>query len=51
MDTMLTRVEGAAADLDDIIMVGWSNEELTEWVGNFLTCIQDFGFYFWQEKR
>ena len=50
MDTMLTGVEGTAAYLDDIIIVGQSNQELTERISRVLTCIQDFGFQLWPEK-
>ena len=39
MDTMLTNVEGTAAYLDDIIIVGQSNQELTERISRVLTCI------------
>ena len=44
MDTMLTGVEGTAAYVDDIIIVGQSNQELTERISRVLTCIQDVGF-------
>ena len=50
MDTMLTGVEGTAAYLDDIIIVGQSNQELTEIISRVLTCIQDFGFQLRSEK-
>ena len=50
MDTMLTGVEGTAAYLDDIIIVGQSNQELTESISRVLTCIQDFGFQLQPEK-
>ena len=43
MDTMLTGVEGAAAYLDDIIVVGQSKQDLTEQTNKVLTRIQDFG--------
>ena len=50
MDTMLTGMEGTAAYLDDIIIVGQSNQELMERISRVLTCIQDFGFQLWLEK-
>ena len=51
MDTMLTGMKGTAAYLDDIIIVvGQSNQELTERISRVLTCIQDFGFQLRPEK-
>ena len=50
VDTMLTGVEGTAAYLDDIIIVGQSNQELIERISRVLTCIQDFGFQLRPEK-
>ena len=47
---MLTGVEGTVAYLDDIIIVGRSNQELTERISRILTCIQDFGFQLRPEK-
>lgn len=42
MDTMLTGVDGASVYIDNIIVVGQSSNELTEWISNVLTCIQDW---------
>ena len=50
MDTMLTGVEGAAAYLDDIMVVSQSKQDLTEWTKKVLTCIENFGFQLWPEK-
>ena len=50
MDTMLTGVEGAAACLDDIIVVCQSKQDLTEQTNKVLTHIQDFGFQLRPEK-
>ena len=50
MDTMLTGVEGAAAYLDDIIVVGQSKQDLTERTNKVLTHIQDYGFQLRPEK-
>ena len=47
---MLTEVEGAAAYLDDIIVVRQSRADLTEQSNNVLTHIQDFGFQLWPKK-
>ena len=50
MDTMLIGVEGAAAYLDDITVVGQSKWGLTECINKILTHIQDFGFQLRPEK-
>ena len=50
MYTMLTGVEGKAAYLEDIIIVGQSKQELTKRISRVLTCIQDFGFQLRPEK-
>lgn len=50
MDTMLTGVKGTAAYLDDVIIVGQSNHDLTERISRVLTRIQDFGFQLRPEK-
>ena len=47
---MLTGVEGTAVYLHDIIIVGQSNQELTERIRRVLTCTQDFGFRHRPEK-
>ena len=41
---MLSGVEDAAAYIDNIIVVGQSNEELSEHIDQVLICIQDFSF-------
>ena len=50
MDTMLTGVEGAAAYLDDIIVVDQSKQDLTEQTNKVLTRIHSFGFQLRLEK-
>ena len=50
MDTILNEVEGAAAYLDDIIVVGQSKQDLTELTIKVLTRIQNFGFHLRPEK-
>ena len=50
MDTMLTGVEGAAAYIDNIIVVGRLKEELLERIDKILTRIQDFSLQLRPEK-
>ena len=50
MDTMLTGVEGAAAYLNDVIVVGQSKQDVREQTNKVQTRIQDFGFQLWLEK-
>ena len=47
---MITGVEGAAAYIDNNIVVGRSKKELSERIDKVLTRIQDFGFQLRPEK-
>jgi len=50
MDTMLNGLDGAAAYLDDIIIVGKTPVELQERIRNVLSRIQEYGFHLRADK-
>jgi hypothetical protein len=50
MDTMLTGISGVAAYLDDIIVMGTTQEELHQRLEETLQRIQEFGFRLRQDK-
>ncbi|XP_029142978.1 uncharacterized protein K02A2.6-like, partial [Protobothrops mucrosquamatus] len=50
MDTMLTGIAGAAAYLDDIILMGRTKEDLFETMNAVFSRIQDYGLRIREEK-
>ncbi|CAH8536675.1 unnamed protein product, partial [Dicrocoelium dendriticum] len=50
MDTMLAGVSGAAAYLDDIILMGRTAEELFQRLAEVLVPIQSYGFRIREDK-